>query len=377
MFIARRVVPATLALAVLAFPSACRDAVEPEVARFPGDAALAKGGIPGAGGGGKPTFKILFESWRTAPFDFEIYSMNSDGSGVTPLTSSDFGSNSNLSMSADGTRIAFASTRDGNSEIYVANSDGTGAVNITNHDAFDGFPQLSPDGFRIVFVSDRSGVNALYVMNAEPGSTPREVSNTIGGYSWSKWAPVGNRFAFGDTRGGLMSDLAVSNAAGTIVQYLSNTPDFAEIDPDWSPDGSKIAFSSDRTGEGEIYVINADGTGEQRLTFTTPTPVPAVPTSERNPVWSPDGSRIAFRSARDGGNLDIWVMNANGSGQTRLTTATAIEDEPVWSPDGKQIAFLRFLGAGEFDIYTMSANGKNQRNITLDPGSAVNPIWKR
>jgi len=101
--------------------------------------------------------------------------------------------------------------------------------------------------------------------------------------------------------------------------------------PAWSPDGTRIAFVSVRNGDAaDVYVMNADGTGERRLTDH-----PAVDT---DPAWSPDGARIAFSSERDG-NAEIYAMNADGSGVTRLTTNSTPDGHPAWSPDGRRLAF--------------------------------------
>ena len=96
-----------------------------------------------------------------------------------------------------------------------------------------------------------------------------------------------------------------------------------EESPAWSPDGSRIAFMSDRDGNFEIYVMNADGSGPTRLTKN--------PESDAYPVWSADGSRIAFQSERDG-NYEVYVMNADGSRQTNLTDNPAGDGNPTWSP---------------------------------------------
>ncbi|HKY76047.1 MAG TPA: hypothetical protein VJS45_07905, partial [Acidimicrobiia bacterium] len=92
----------------------------------------------------------------------------------------------------------------------------------------------------------------------------------------------------------------------------------------------KIAFASARTGNQDIFLMNADGSGQAQVTRD--------PTVSFHPAWSPDGTRIAFAGTREE-NTDIYVMNADGTGETRLTTDPAIDDQPVWSPDGTKIAF--------------------------------------
>jgi TolB protein len=129
--------------------------------------------------------------------------------------------------------------------------------------------------------------------------------------------------------------------------------------PSWSPDGKKIAFTSNRDGTGDIYVMNADGGGIIRLTDT--------PAAESSSVWSPDGTKIVFDSARDG-NKELYIMNSDGSNQTRLTFNATTDVGPVsFSPDGKRIAFSRSAakeGAAasyNFDIYVMNLNGSGYK----------------
>src|SRR4030042_2832495 len=128
---------------------------------------------------------------------------------------------------------------------------------------------------------------------------------------------------------------------------------------------SKIAFYSYRDGNMEIYVMNADGTGQTNLTN-----YPGA--NDYNPAWSPDGSKIAFYSYRDD-NVEIYVMNADGSGQTRLTYYAENDAGPSWSPDGSKIAFTRVNADPPlyFDIYVMNADGSGQTKLTLNPSMWV------
>ena len=135
--------------------------------------------------------------------------------------------------------------------------------------------------------------------------------------------------------------------------------------PDWSPDGGRIAFSSDRDGRSEIYVMNADGSGVTRLTYND-----AVDSS---PAWSPDGRRIAFHSTL-GGNWEIYVMNADGSGVTRLTYNDAFDGYPAWSPDGRRIAFDSQRD-GNREIYVMDADGSGVTRLTDHGASDLTPAW--
>jgi hypothetical protein len=177
------------------------------------------------------------------------------------------------------------------------------------------------------------------------------------------FSPDGSKIAFVSSRNGNF-EIYVMNADGSGQTRLTNNP-ANDIDPSFSPDGSKIAFVSRRDGNFEIYVMNADGSGQTRLTNN--------PGFDSAPSFSPDGSKIAFLSNRDG-NLEIYVMNADGSGQTRLTNNTVNDEEPAFSPDGSKIAFLSNRD-GNFEIYVMNADGSNQINLTNNTADDLNPAF--
>jgi hypothetical protein len=135
---------------------------------------------------------------------------------------------------------------------------------------------------------------------------------------------------------------------------------------------NKIVFTSNRDGNEEIYSMNADGTGQTRLTND--------PANDYGPYWSPDGSKIVFQSERDG-NSEIYVMNADGTGQTRLTNNPAVDSSPAWSPDGSQIAFHSDRN-GNFDVFTMDATTGDARglfpptDLTNNPALDKFPDWQ-
>ena len=259
-------------------------------------------------------------------------------------------------------RIAFRSSRDGNSEIYVMNADGSGITRLTNRPEPNFNPAWSPDGRRIAFTSDRDGNFEIHVMNAD-GSGITQLTNHPERDWLPAWSPDGRRIAFDSSRDG-NRDIHVMNADGSGITRLTNRPEL-DSNPAWSPDGRRIAFHSSRDGNWEIYVMNADGSGITRLTNH--------PENDGSPAWSPDGRRIAFRSSRDG-NVEIYVMNADGSGITRLTNHPENDGSPAWSPDGRRIAF-RSSRDGNVEIYVMNADGSGLTRLTNNDRDDSFPSW--
>ena len=280
--------------------------------------------------------------------------------------------------SPDGRRIAFRHHRwddsgVGTTEVYVMNADGSGQRNLTREWGREVSPIWSPDWRKIAFLRNPCdavyraacrGNTTIYVMNAD-GSGKRKLAR--GGSvkeSWGQhedggdglaWSPDGRRIAFLTDRDGNF-EIYVMNADGSGQRNLTRKPAF-DSDPLWSPDARKIAFVSAGDGKGpprrqEIYVMNADGSGLRTLA------------RGHAPAWSPDGRRIAFRSDRDG-NGEVYVMNADGTGLRRLTHNPASDGGALWSLDGRRIFFVRFQH-GNSEIYVMNADGSGEQNLTSE-----------
>jgi len=135
---------------------------------------------------------------------------------------------------------------------------------------------------------------------------------------------------------------------------------------DWSPDGMRILFASDRGGSRDLWVMYADGSNPQQLTTTTEI--------EWNAAWSPDGSTIAFDRLINA-STDIWLMDADGSNPRNLTNRPRLDGAPAWSPDGTKIAFVSDF-TGDSDIWVMGSDGSNPANLTSTPGAGNwEPVW--
>lgn len=272
--------------------------------------------------------------------------------------------------------IAFASTRSGTFNIYTILEDGTGIQQLTSDADPDNslFPTWSPDGSKIAYSStrDRSSFGLdIWVMNAD-GSNPSRLTDAVGQNGRASWSPDGSKIAYtsidvvvagSDTTE--KGEIWVVNTDGSSPTAITSD-DALATSPSWSPDGSKIVFQSNRDGSDQIYVMNADGSGITRLTNGA--------WGDQQPAWSPDGTKIAFQSTRDAADpnqantsdMEIYVMNADGSSPTRLTTNDDFDGNVAWSESGARLVFDSGRDGNE-EVYVMDVDGSNLVNVTNNP----------
>ena len=169
--------------------------------------------------------------------------------------------------------------------------------------------------------------------------------------------------AYGSRADGGPPEIWVMNADGTDKVQITNTPGPVAINgqPDWAPDGQSIAIMSTRTGNAEIFVVAADGSSATNLT--------SHPAADQAPVWSPNGTRIAFHSNRDG-NFELYVLDVATGELTRLTTHAGVDHFPDWSPNGKEITFQR-----DGDIHVMDLGSGEVTRLTFTPQMEDMPVW--
>jgi TolB protein len=264
-------------------------------------------------------------------------------------------------------KIAFQSDDGDNSEIWVMNADGSGETRLTlgTHD-FE--PSWSPDGQRIAFHSFRDADAAeIYVMNAD-GSSPTRLTDDPANDADVSWSPDGSLIFQSDRSGDY--ELYTMASDGTDVEALTNNSS-NETEASWSPDGTRIAFESDRDdgAESEIYVMNATGGGQTRITNGG---------EEYDPEWSPSGDRIVFHSERDeDGELHLFVMDPDGSDETRLTNGTWRDSSVAWSPDGTTLIFSSDR-TGNGDVYVMAPSPGETGLVKLTDTlrQEVEPDWQ-
>ncbi len=296
-------------------------------------AAIAVAVLAACGGSkavAPPTGRIAFTSNRDG--DEEIYTMNADGTDQVNLTK-DPKRDAESWWSSDGTQIGFQSFRGGGSDIYIMDADGANPQPLTSDAAVDGGLRWSPDGTRVAFYSFVQAVlGFMWVANSD-GSDGTPVLQSIhpagpevqcaGGFPGA-WFPDGERILYRGSHGESKAlQICSANADGSDIQLIFSEPNTMSLFPALSPDGTRIAFVSNRDGNGEIYVIDADGKNLRRVTKDEG--------EDSNPTWSPDGEWIAFASNRDG-DLEIYVVRPDGKGLLQLTDNPTHDSEPAWSP---------------------------------------------
>jgi TolB protein len=236
----------------------------------------------------------------------------------------------------------------------------TGAITLTCPSG----KQIPAVGFSFTSQAQNVLVDGLGVVWSRPAPAPS-----------AKGLGLTGRIVFSSNRSGDFEIYTV-NANGTGLRRLTAAPG-TDTAPRWSPNGKRIVFESERDHQAatplqvtsELYVMNADGTGQTRLTDNA--------VEDWGPDWSPDGTRIAFSrpGAAAGSDFDIHVMDADGSGVVDLTPGSSRDLSPAWSPDGTRIAFVSDAG-GDYDLYTVAPTGGAVSKVVDGSASMGGPAWR-
>lgn len=299
------------------------------------------------------TSRIAFHSNRDG--NCEIYIMNPNGTGQTNITNN-AACDRFPAWSPGGTKVAFVSDRGGAYALYVASADGTGVINVSGS-LQPSYPSggadfaWSPDGNYLVFRDVPSGT--VYRVKSDGTGLA-----SLGSGANPVWSPDGTRIAFIALGNGW--DLWVMNADGTNRTQLTNLAD-NEGTILWSPDSSMIAFYAKPDGPEEVWTIKATG--------GTPTRLTTFPTHTGPVGWSPDGSRILFQNG-----TTLYDMAVDGSGQRQLATAVSDVRVRSYSPDGQKVVFASNRD-GNNEIYIMNKDGTQQTRLTINSADDSGAVW--
>ncbi len=272
-----------------------------------------------------------------------------------------------------GGKIVYTSDMSGTShlQIYSVKADGGSRGNLTHDQSNNTQPAWSPDGTKVAFVSDRdNGLGHIFVMNAD-GSNPIELNKNFPSKQLRpRWSPDGTRILFTGVDASAFPDgeIFVTEALAGVDPVRMTENSFVDTDADWSPDGSKIVFSSNRDGTQSLYTMNADGSNVKRITTGT------NGTADVEPRWSPQGNIIVYRSG-DPANADIYTVNADGSNKLKIVNNTTNDWDPAFNSDGTRIIYMRQLGKQQ--LYIMHADGLSVAPVPNQVQSVNNsqPDW--
>jgi len=254
--------------------------------------------------------------------------------------------------------IAFTSDRDGQKKIYFMNADGSSQMRITNTTSAEYSPRWSPDGSILAYRSKGSIyiVNIINLAYGEVGEPQLFISMAGASYEWT---PDG-RIIFDSSVSGNWDIYLVDMDGNNLVNITNKTQN--EYDPDVSPDGSTIVYVEGMN----LYTMNIDGSNRRQISDTH---------NDFAPAWSPDGSKIALISSQTGQqNLDICIVDTNGTNRRWVAVSPYLDEFPSWSPDGSKITYECDKDHKE-KIYVINTDGTNATQLTNTDYNDGGPDW--
>lgn len=286
----------------------------------------------------------------------------SDGVGLASqrfARAMDENRNFGLSWSPSGDNVVFVSNKGDSWGIWTVGRNGQNPRLLVSDDVRGATPAWSPDGNEIVFETSRQSqfVN-LWIMDREGGHVRQVTDDRENQNFLPRWSPDGGAFAYVSLSMEPPQQwilwLRERNGSRTRILAMEKyiLPNFS-----WSPDGTRIAFASTRSGNWDIWIVDREGDQLKQLTTEK--------AGEEQPTWSPDGGWLAFVSDQSG-HEQIWMMDAEGRHRRQLTHDRGNDHHPAWSPDGRKIAFLSDR-SGHDEVWIMDRDGRRQTALTHGP----------
>jgi TolB protein len=260
-----------------------------------------------------------------------------------------------------GSKMVFVSNKSGFKEIYQCDFDGYGLEQVTNSKSISMNPALSPDGRHLAYIDFTTGRPTLNIRSLADRKVVSVGKSSVSiDPEWRNSNEVAATLSLsGDP------EIYLVNTDGNVSRRLTNSKGI-DISPSFSPNGSKMAFVSSRNGLPQIFIQDIQSGQTKRLTFSG--------RYNTQPSWSPAGDKIVYTTWENNGEINIFTINADGSGLTQLTRNCGENKSPSWSPDGSMIVFTSNRKGNE-KIYVMSANGDNQRLLLQSDGVQTQPSW--
>ncbi|NTW64479.1 MAG: Tol-Pal system beta propeller repeat protein TolB [Chlorobiaceae bacterium] len=260
-----------------------------------------------------------------------------------------------------GSKIVFVSNKTGFKEIYQCDFNGQNIEQLTNTKSISLTPGYSPDGKYLAFTDYTTGRPALHIRNM---SDRRDIVLEKNGVSidpgWRNGRELATTLSYeGD------QELYLCRTDGTVSRRLTTNKGI-DLSPTFSPDGSKMAFVSSRNGLPQIFIMDVSSGVTRRLTFSG--------RYNTQPSWSPSGDKIAYSTWEKSGEINIFTINADGTGLKRLTSGSKENEAPSWSPDGSMIVFASNR-QGNKKLFVMGSGGESQKRLLQMDGEQMQPSW--
>jgi len=261
-----------------------------------------------------------------------------------------------------GARLAVVGTRTGNKEIYVMDIDGKGVHAVTRNGSINLSPAWSPDAKDIAWTSYKRGNPDLYLKELATGRT-RVLSNRPGINTGAAFSPDGRKIALARSAGGDSDVFVIDATTGADVMQVTRGGGI-DVAPDFRPHGRAIAFSSERSGGSQIFMTDFTTGQTTRVTY--------VGGFNFDPVFSPDGSKIAFVGRR--GGFNIFVIDLASKNIVPVTQDQGNNEDPSWSKDGRYLVFSSDR-KGRKQIWLSTPDGRHQVPVTENSGGWTQPSW--
>ncbi len=314
-----------------------------------------------------PEYSLIYQVWDD--LTTHLWRVNSDGTTKVDLNC---GNCKGPVWSPDGTTILYSLVQGSSWKIYRMDADGSNQVWLGQHYGYSAV--YSPDGSKIAYGDDSDGDGEIFVMDADGNHVVQLTNNDVNEGGLIQWSPDGQRIlfsAFTYNPGNSISSLVIINADGSNRKTITPSG-VSDSEPSWSPDGSRIAFVSDSSAGHDLFTVQPDGKNRKQLTTSG---------GANDPDWSPDGTKIVYVN-NQGENHEIRSLGADGSGDTLLYAYKGLYSSggyPLWSPDGSMVAFAGVdtdnYGTEAQNIYVLDVNTKFVKQLTEDARQKDVSAW--